>query len=76
MADGEGNGGGVAAAVLAGWLVPNKSKTICAPLLIVLFYVLSNLFCTVGKFAPWPELAGMLEADELEGSQADGLAGR
>ena len=36
-ADGEGNGGGVAASVLAGWLVLNKSKIKCAPLSIVLF---------------------------------------
>ena len=65
----------MAAAVLAGWLVLNKSKINCAPLSIVLFYVATNLFCTVSTFAPWPELAGMLEADELEGSQAGELAG-
>ncbi len=68
-------GGGAAAAVLAGWLVRRKSKINCALLSIVLFYVLSNLFCTVYTFAPWPGMSGMLEADELEGCQAGGLAG-
>ncbi len=76
MADGEGNGGGVAAAVLAGWLVLNKSKTNCVPRLVVLFNRHSNLFCTVSTFAPWARVSGMLEADEPEGSQAEGLAGR
>lgn len=69
------NGGGAAAAVLVVVLVHSKSKTIRAPCLLVLFYVAANLFCTVGRFAPWPELSAMLEADELEGSQAEGLAG-
>jgi len=72
---GGGNGGGVAAEVLAGWLVLNKSKTNCAPCLLVLFYVAANLFCTVGSFAPWPELAGMLEEGRRMGCQAGGLAG-
>jgi len=76
MADGEGNGGGVAAEALVVVVVLNKSKIKCAPLSIVLFYVATNLFCTIAEFAPWPELAGMLEAGRLEGCQADGLAGR
>ena len=73
--NGDGNGGDAAAAVLAGWLVRSKSKINCAPLSIVLFQCATNLFCTVGRFAPAEELAGMLEADELEGCQAEGPAG-
>ena len=72
---GRRNGGGVVAAVLVVVMVRIKSKTNCAPCLLVLFYVAANLFCTVGSFAPWPELAGMPEAGRLEGSQAGGLAG-
>ena len=38
--------------VLAGWLVRNKSKIMSAPLLLVLFNVRPNLFCTAWEFAP------------------------
>ncbi len=68
-------GGGAAAAVLAGWLVRRKSKINCALLSIVLFYVLSNLFCTVYTFAPWPGMSGMPEAGRRMGCQAGRLAG-
>jgi len=70
------NGGGVAAAVLVVVVVRIKSKTNCAPCLLVLFYVAANLFCTAYTFAPWPELAGMMAEGRRTGSQADGLAGR
>ena len=73
--NGDGNGGDAAAAAMMVVLVHSKSKIIRAPCLLVLFYVAANLFCTVGRFAPAEELAGMLEADELEGCQAEGPAG-
>ena len=73
--DDGGNGGGVVAAVLVVVVVLNKSKTIRAPRLLVLFYVAANLFCTVSTFAPWPELAGMLAEGRRTGCQAGGLAG-
>ena len=41
------------AAVLVVVVVLNKSKTICAPRFVVLFNVTANLFCTVGRFAPF-----------------------
>ena len=72
---GGGSGGGGAWWVVVGVLVHSKSKTIRAPLSLVLFYVATNLFCTVSTFAPWPELAGMPEAGRLTGCQAGGLAG-
>jgi len=50
--------------------VLNKSKTIIAPRLLVLFYVQSNLFCTAWEFAPTEGLAVMPAAVRLEGSQA------
>lgn len=64
------DGEGMAAAVLAGWLVRNKSKTICAPRFMVLFYVQSNLFCTDAEFAPMAAAGSVPAAVRLEGSQA------
>lgn len=70
-----GSGRTVAAAVLVVVMVRRKSKSFVVPLLMVLFIVHSKLFCTDAEFAPAAGLVGMLEADELEGSQAGGLAG-
>ena len=52
-------------AVLVVVLVRNKSKTIFKPLLLVLFNVAANLFCTVGKFAPMAMTGTVPEAVRL-----------
>ena len=63
------------AAVLAGWLVRRKSKTIYAPLSMVLFIVHSNLFCTAWEFAPAARVPRVPGEGRPEGSQAEGLVG-
>ena len=61
-------GGMVAAAVLVGCLVRNKSKTIYAPRFMVLFNVHIDLFCTDADFAPMAEAVRW-------GGGADGMVG-
>ena len=56
-------------------LVRNKSKTNCAPRLLVLFYVQSKLFCTDAGFAPTARVPRVPSEGRPEGSQAEGLAG-
>ena len=60
----------MAASVLVVVMVRIKSKTICAPLLLVLFNVRSNLFCTDADFAPMAAAGSVPEVVRLEGSQA------
>lgn len=63
------------AAGLVGRLVLNKSKTFVVPLLLVLFYVHSNLFCTDAEFAPVRTVPRVLGDGRQEGSQAGSQAG-
>ena len=57
-------------------MVRNKSKSFVVPLLIVLFIVHSNLFCTIAEIAPAAMVPRVPGDGRLEGSQAEGLAGR
>ena len=57
-------------------MVRRKSKTNCAPLLMVLFIVHSNLFCTIAEFVPAARVPRVPGDGRPEGSQAEGLAGR
>lgn len=61
------NGCGMVAAVLAGWLVRNKSKTIIEPTTVVVVGDVAILFCTVGSFAPMAEVVGGVGAGEAGG---------
>ena len=63
-------------AVLVVVMVLNKSKTICAPRLVVLFNVHIDLFCTAWEFAPAARVPRVPGKGWLEGSQAGSHAGR
>lgn len=65
---------GVAGLVVV--MVRNKSKTNCAPRLVVLFIVQSKLFCTAWGFAPAARVPRVPGEGRPEGSQAGSHAGR
>lgn len=56
-------------------MVLNKSKTKPAPRFVVLFNVYSNLFCTVGGFAPMAEAVRRWWWCRRDGRQPGSLAG-